>query len=310
MSARHPHRKVALDMSKLLGLIVILAVTCTAGEAPMSLSRDSEGAVLRSFTIEGEDRVSITFDRPRIDLDLSPRSAPGLGWQCAWDKVDVFPAVTARTAVQRTPFTGQPWLQEYAQDDVVVFRPEAPDVASWKLTIVDSRGEPAVVREGKGAPPATLVWDGRRDDGDPAWPGLIYSFVMETVDPAGNPRTVFGRGFGLPAYRLVDEEEAVLVFSGGDITNEDPAAAAIDLPATPLIIETASWLNQAPGLTAPIEVRATARSLEQGQYLAGLVSDALAGMVCGDPVRITAVVKVVGDAPDRGVIEVACGVGG
>ncbi len=327
-------------MSKLFGLIVVLVVLCAAGsilaveettsvtaemelasgsmestsvkdtaEPPLSLSRDQEGTVMRSFTIEGEDRVSIKFDRPNINLDLDPRSAPGLGWQNAWEKVNVFPAITTMTAVRRTSLTGKPWLQEYAQGDVVVFHPEAPELTSWKLTIVDSRGKPAMVREGKGTPPGSLVWDGRRDDGHPAWPGLTYSFLMETVDIAGNARTVSGRGFDLPAYRLTGAEKNVMVFSGGEITSEDPAVAQIDLSTTPLIIETASWLNQAPGLTEPIEIRATVRNRGQGRQLADLVHEALAGMVCGDPSRISVAVNVVGDAPDQGVIEIACIVG-
>ena len=334
---RHPQRKVTLEMSRVIGLIIILLAVCTAEsiladeatdtppadlalhtasssgqvplqeatDEPISLSRDGEGTVLRSFTIEGEDRVSIKFDRPRISLDLDPRSAPGLGWDNAWDKVDVLPAVTAQTAMRPSPYTGKPWLKEYAQDEVVVFNPQAPDMASWKLTIVDSRGKPAMVRQGQGTPPASMAWNGRRDDGTSAWPGLIYSYIMETVDPAGNQRTTSGRGFGLPAYRLTGEQENVLVFSGSEITSDDPAAPAVDLPGTPLIIETASWLNQAPGLTSPIEIRATARNHRQAEYLAGLVNGALSGMVCGDPDRINLVCKVVEDAPDQGVIEIA-----
>ena len=275
------------------------------GDEPISLSRDSEGTVLRSFTIEGEDRISIRFDRPGISLDLDPRTAPGLGWENAWDKVDVFPAMTAQSALTPGTFTGRPWLQEYAQDNVVVFNPEAPDMTSWKLTIVDSRGKPAVVRQGEGAPPASLAWNGRRDQGDPAWPGLIYSYVMETVDPAGNERTFSGRGFGLPAYRLTGDQEDVLVFSGSELVNPATGATVPDLGQRPLIIETASWLNQAPGLTAPIEIRATARNRGQAQQLASLVSWALTNLVCGDPARISTVIKVVEDAPDQGVLEIA-----
>lgn len=274
-------------------------------EATLSIRRDSDGAVLRSFTIEGEDRVSVDFDRPRISLDLSPRHAPGLGWKQTWEKLDVLPAVTARTAVERTGFIGRPWLAEYAQSDVVVFTPDAPEMETWRLTIVDSRGKPAVVREGTGTPPSILPWDGRRDDGAPAWPGLIYSYVMETVDPAGNPRSVSGRGFGLPAYRLLGEREDVMVFSGSAVVPTDISAAARDLPAAPLMIETASWLNQAPGLTAPIEIRATCRSQGQARFLADKVRAALAPLVCGDPDRVVTVVKVVEDAPDAGVIEIA-----
>ena len=304
---------MAADGDVSIGKNVALATNASTDPVPMrdateetiSLSRDSQGTVLRSFTVEGEDRVSIKFDRPRISLDLDPRTAPGLGWENTWDKVEVFPAVTAQSAMNPPRFTGQPWLQEFAQDDVVVFNPEAPDLTSWKLTIVDSRGKPAAVRQGEGSPPTDLAWDGRRDDGTCAWPGLIYSFVMETVDLAGNQRTFSGRGFGLPAYRLTGQQEDILVFSGADITADDLFSPVANLPADPLIIETASWLNQAPGLTSAIEIRATARSHRQAQQLADLVSVALAGLVCGDPQRINTVVNVVGDAPDQGVIEIA-----
>ena len=306
-SAADGDHPIADDVTLATGGSVDADLLPDAGADPISLSRDSEGTVLRSFTIEGEDRVSIKFERPRISLDLDPRQAPGLGWKNSWDKLDVFPALTAQSAMNPPRFTGRPWLQKYAQDDVVVFHPEAPDMTSWKLTIVDSRGKPAVVRQGEGSPPASLAWNGRCDDGSPAWPGLIYSYVMETVDPAGNQRTFSGRGFGLPAYRLTGEQENLLVFAGSEIVPEDITAPTAHLPSEPLIVETASWLNQAAGLTEPIEIRATARSRRQGQQLAGLVSEALAGMICGDPARITTVVNVVADAPDQGVVEVASG---
>ena len=276
-----------------------------ATDEPISLSRDAEGAVLRSFTIEGEDRVSISFDRPGIKLDLDPRQAPGLGWENSWDKVDVLPAVTAQTALASPRFAGQPWLDAFARDEVVVFSPEAPEMTSWKLTVVDSRGKPAMIREGKGAPPAHLAWNGRRDDGQAAWPGLIYSFVLETVDPAGNRRTTSGRGFGLPAYRLTGGAEDLLVFSGEELVDRASGAARTGLAAGPLMQEAASWLNQAPGLTRPIEIRATARSRGQALKLAQLVSAALVGQVCGDPERIQTVVEVLQDAPDQGLVEIA-----
>ncbi len=94
-------------------------------ESNVSLSRDPGSAVTRSFTIEGEDRISISFDRPRISLDLDPRQAPGPGWQDSWDKLDVYPAITGRTALAPLNYLGQPWLGEFAQGDVVVFSPDA-----------------------------------------------------------------------------------------------------------------------------------------------------------------------------------------
>ena len=262
-------------------------------EPPISLSQDQTDPGVHSYTIEGEDRISIGFSRPDIALDLDPRAAPGLGWVDSWDKVEVFPALTGRTALTALRHTGKPWLSELAQDDVVVFSPQAPDMNAWQLTIVDSRGIPAYVFEGKGAPPKRLAWDGRRLDGEPAWPGLIYSHVMKTEDPAGNVRTFSGRGFELPPYRLPGAQEDLLVLAGDRVQN--------DL----LLTEAASWLNQAPGLTAPIEIRATARHDDQARRLAGQVQQALANQVVGDPTRWHTVVQVVPDAPDQGVVVIA-----
>jgi hypothetical protein len=262
-------------------------------EQPISLSQDQTDPGVHSYTIEGEDRISIGFSRPDIALDLDPRAAPGLGWVDSWDKVDVFPAVTGRTALTALHHTGRPWLSELAQGDVVVFSPQAPDMTSWQLTVVDSRGIPAYVFDGQGAPPVRLAWDGRRQDGQPAWPGLIYSHVMKTEDPAGNVRTFSGRGFELPPYRLSGTQEDLLVLAGDRVQNNS------------LLTEAASWLNQAPGLTAPIEIRATARSHDQARRLAGRVQQALAPQVVGDPTRWHTVVTVVPDAPDQGVVVIA-----
>jgi hypothetical protein len=256
------------------------------------LSRDGAEPSLRSFVIEGEDRVSINFERPRLELDLDPRSAPGLDWEQTWDLVDPLPPLLARTAMTPSPYTGRPWLQEFAMDEIVVFTPEAPELASWKMTIVDSRGVPARVVEGRGSLPERMTWNGRRDDGTCAWPGLVYSFVLETEDLAGHRRTLSGRGFTLPAFRLAGGDQDVLVLGGSDLASGD------------LLSEAASWLNQAPGLEAPIIIRATARDRRQGNQLADRMARMLDGQVCGAPDRLVTEVLVVADAPDQGVVEV------
>jgi hypothetical protein len=285
-----------------LGSLIILLLPALVTE-PAAPPAD-EGPGLRSITVEGDDRVQIHFERPEIRLDLDPRQAPGLGWRNTWEKVDVVAAVTARSALAPGRFVGRPWLTEFAQDDVVVFHPETPPMSSWTLTIVDSRGKPVARRQGEGTPPASLSWNGRGDDGSPAWPGLTYSYRLDTVDPAGNRRTTVGRGFDLPTYRLVDDAAQTLIFAGDRILAPDRLAPVADLATSPLLLATASWLNQAPGLSSPIEIRATARSQELAAALAAAVDAALAPLVGGDPARVTTVVRVVADAPDPGVVEV------
>jgi hypothetical protein len=288
-------------MNPLGGLIILLLPAMVTDPA---VTPNDEGAGLRSITVEGDDRVQIAFERPEIRLDLDPRQAPGLGWRNTWEEVDVVAAVTARSALTPSRFVGRPWISEFAQDDVVVFHPETPAMSGWTLTIVDSRGKSVAVRQGEGTPPASLAWNGRGDDGSAAWPGLTYSYRLDTVDPAGNRRTTVGRGFDLPAYRLADDAAQTLVFAGDKIISPDRVTPLADLVASPLILAAASWLNQTPGLSSPIEIRATARSQELAEALAAAVDAALSPLVCGDPARVTTAVRVVADAPDAGVVEV------
>lgn len=287
-------------MTRRQSLIVLLLSLAVAAAASAA---DDETTGVRSVTVEGDDQVQITFERPSIRLDLDPRQAPGLGWRNTWELVDVVVAATASSALVPPRFVGRPWLTEFAQDDVVVFHPDTPAMAAWTLSIVDSRGKSIAVRQGEGTPPASLAWNARGDDGSPAWPGLTYSYRLETVDPAGNRRTTVGRGFALPPYRLADDGAQTLVFAGDRIIGADRHAPDTDLAGSPLISAAASWLNQAAA-TSPIEIRATARTEEPAGALASAVAHALAPLVCGDPARITTVVQVVADAPDGGVVEV------
>lgn len=260
----------------------------------LTLGDDPQGPVLKNLTIEGEDRVSIEFARPGIELDLAPRSAPGLDWDCTWETVDFFPTVTALSALERPATLARPWLQGFAAGEVVVFRPAAERAERWELEIVDSRGRAAVSFQGEGRLPGTLVWDGRRADGSAAWAGLTYSTVLRTWDRAGNLRTLAGEAFALPPYRLDDASGLELVLAG-----DEPIGAA-----EPLTLEAASWINQVP-VDGEIVVTATARSAVQAHDLTRRLAESLAGRVVGDPARIRRRTLVVPDAPDAGTVSIA-----
>ena len=271
----------------------------------MAFDRNSDGGILPSLTIEGEDQVSIRFERPSLTLDLKPRTAPGLGWKNTWDKVDLFPVVTGFSALERSPYLGRPWLDSFTAEHVVVFRPMAENVDHWRLEVVDSRGRLAVTYQGKGELPETISWDGRRQDGTPAWPGLIYTHVLETMDRAGNTRTYTGEGFELPPYRLTEENGVQLVLAGEHFPQTRRALEPQTAPARDLILEAASWLNQIEGIEREIEIQVTARSSGQARRLAETVARSLAGHVIGPGNRIVTVARVVPDAPDHGMVVIA-----
>lgn len=260
----------------------------------MAFEPGAEGGVLPSMTIEAEDRIEVEFERPGIALDLRPRTAPGLDWQDSWQRIDLFPAALAHSSLRRPDTLGRPWLGAFITGEVVVFRPVAEEADRWSLSVVDSRGRTVRVFRGEGQPPERIVWDGRCTDGRPAWPGLVYTHVMETTDRAGNVRTYNGEGFELPPYRLMGQDELQLVMDGAVTPN-----------AAGLMSEAASWLNQIPDPERGIEIRATARTARQARRLAEQVAAQLAGRVLGPKARITTRIATVVDAPDDGWVVIA-----
>ncbi len=295
-----------------------------AGAKEGSAARDSgytipagqEGAVFRSLTVEGEDRVHLDFERPALTLELDPTKAPGLDWGSARDVLnrtvpDLASPLVRSSSHKASPYVAHPWLAHFATGAVARFRPQVEGVERWKLTIVNARGETVASYMGRGSPPREIAWDGRTLGGSPVTPGLTYSYVLEARDRAGNKRNFVGEGFQVSAYRLDSVERPLLVFSGRELPTSDPtrpASSPSEREATaPILLEAASWLNQSSKAGQPVRVTATARTLEQAQALSALVVRQITPHVLGDPARIEAVPEVQPDAPEGGALRIAAG---
>ena len=287
-------------------------------EGDYTLRGGQEGTVFKSLTIEGEDRIRVDYERPPLDINLDLDKAPGLDWGSAADVLnrsnyDVQTPLTTLSARQMTPYLARPWLSSFASGPVARFRPNAEGVDRWKLVVVNSKGTPVRTFSGKGNPPAEIAWDGRATDGSPLTPGLTYSYVIEAFDRAGNKRNVVGQGFSVTTFRLDSPEGPTLLFSGTELNvaagahRASAAPGASEPPAAPILLETASWLNQSDRLTRPIVVTATARSQELADQLAQSVKRALAPLVLGDPMRLEAVAVVEADAPEAGTLAIGPG---
>jgi len=266
-----------------------------------------DGTVFRSLTIQGDDRIHLEVERPTLDLDLDPDTAPGLQIGDAADVLtrttpDPLPPLTALSANAPSPYVAQPWLERFSTGALARFRPEVENVDHWRMVIADSRGIEVARFEGKGRPPREIAWDGRSKDGAVATPGRTYSHVLEAWDRAGNRRHFVGRGFSVNAYRLDTPAGPVLQFTGGEL---DRGGAT---PATsPLLAEAASWLEQAPDPSKPIRVTATARSADRAAALADRVTRGLTPLLAGDPVRVRGTSQVVADAPPDGLVKIEYG---
>jgi uncharacterized repeat protein (TIGR01451 family) len=73
---------------------------------------------------------------------------------------------------------------------------ERRQVETWQLTVFDAQGAVVRILRGKGAPPETVLWDGRTDEKDLVKGGSIYQyqFVAQYADgsKATGPRVLFG----------------------------------------------------------------------------------------------------------------------
>jgi hypothetical protein len=283
----------------------------TGGEpdSSMSLKGGEEGTVLRSLTVEGEDRFRIEFERPPLVLDLDPSRAPGLDWDSTWEilgrtDIDFLEPLIAESAHVPSPYMPRPWLDKFQIGDVVRFRPALEEVARWRLEIVDSRGGTVALFEGKGNPPDEIGWDGRSPEGEPMPPGLTYSYVLEAYDRAGNKRNFVGKGFELPPYRLESDGGIVLVCSGADIAAPVTRHTATKPEPTIMILEAASRINQIRKKDHVIRIEATARSYDEAAGLAKNVAKSLTPLLVGDPAQIQQVTEVEPDAPSGGTVTI------
>ncbi len=210
----------------------------------MKLEGGARETVFGSLTITGEDRISIEFDRPELSLDLDPGEAPGLEWG---DPLGVLqrsgidlatPYLEASAAIPSRGLADD-WVTIFREGAVARFCPRLEGVESWQLTIVDSRSDTIAVFDGRGEPPKEIAWDGRRRDGQPAAPGLVYSYVLEAADKAGNRRTFPGEGFEIPPYRIDETDRVIHLFAARSLPMGWSARAGSAPPA--LLLEVASF---------------------------------------------------------------------
>jgi hypothetical protein len=279
-----------------------------ADTTEMKLRGGEEGTLFESLRVEGEDRVRIRFERPALHLLLDTGSAPGLEWKSVQDVidrigVDQLRPYLARSAGQRPFCYTRPWLDTFSTDAVARFRPAIEGVDRWRLLVADSKGDTVASFAGKGKPPKEIAWDGRSLKGGYVAPGLVYSYVLEAYDRAGNKRNFVGEGFEIPCYRVEDDEVHTMLFSGAELV---PKTADYGTAAPPpvTLLEVASWVNQGKDLEAPVRIEITAREFREANYLADEIARRLTPLLLGNPLRVQTVTKVEPDAPERGTVAV------
>ncbi len=283
--------------------------TSTEEQGSMTLKGSDDGTVLRSMTIEGEDRIQIEFDRPKLNLEIDGHGIEGLSWGHTMDvvqrqEVDLLSPMVETSSLGRPDAMGRPWLRQFRSGSVARFHPTLDDVASWGLTIADSKGDTVRVFKGKGSPPDEISWDGVYESGELALPGLTYSYVLEARDKAGNRRNFVGPGFEVSPYRLERKGSFDLVLSGKTLMG--PAAAARPAGSDdPWVLEAASWLNQFASADETIEIHVFARNYDMADAMGEIVREQLVRHLAGSPVRLRVMTEARNEAPKQGVVTIS-----
>jgi hypothetical protein len=265
-----------------------------------SIGGGEAGAVLESITVEGEDRVRIEFERPRLRIEIDPESAPGLEWDSMRSVLDpihlgLIRPLIARSAFYRTQRIARPWLEAFRKGPVARFHPRLEDVERWSLAIADSRGRDVIAFSGEGQPPKMIEWDGIDASGNPVTPGLTYSYSTEATDAAGNTRNFVGDGFEVPPYAVGTGAAVVLLFAVESMYEDG------------MLLEAASRINQLEDASAPVIVEVTAATFAQGNAVAEEVLDALRPLLLGDPARLAATTRVEERESDHASIAIRAG---
>jgi hypothetical protein len=111
-----------------------------------------------------QDRVRVQFERPPLEIELDPASAPGLDWESVWDVLgaesfDVVSPVLERPVFERTPYAPRPWLDEFRTGPVARFKPDERGralVARSRQIRAERRWRASAGRQA----PKEIAWDG------------------------------------------------------------------------------------------------------------------------------------------------------
>jgi hypothetical protein len=117
-----------------------------------------------------------------------------------------------------------------------------------------------------------------------------------------------GEGFQVGAFRYDLSSGPVFLFPASELAppTSDPSARAA---APALLLEAASWINQAGRPNQPIRVTGIARTREGAGALACRVAAGLAPWVLGGSARIQTTAEVEADASPAGTVRITVGTG-
>ncbi len=114
-----------------------------------------------------------------------------------------------------------PVKRKFIYGNVLVLFPQfEKTVAHWRLVIYDGSGSVVKQAKGEGMPPGTIVWDGRKDNGEIIAPGEVYSFAFYAYDALGNETEILGEARKISGLFYEEKGKKVISISAREIFKE------------------------------------------------------------------------------------------
>ncbi|UCC11858.1 MAG: hypothetical protein JSW02_11025 [candidate division WOR-3 bacterium] len=115
-----------------------------------------------------------------------------------------------------------PLLSRLVYGEIALFIPRfEKTVSSWELIITDSNGE--IVRRiaERGLPPASLSWDGRKNNGTMCNMGEVYNYVFTAFDAVGNPTRIGGRSYRFTGIVYEEHDNTIIAIASNELFRDN-----------------------------------------------------------------------------------------
>ncbi|MFW5728174.1 MAG: FlgD immunoglobulin-like domain containing protein, partial [Spirochaetota bacterium] len=156
---------------------------------------DEEGRTVRSFEGRGEPSDELTWDGT-VDGELAPEGSYSGELVLRYRNGKTARATTEEflldvsapeLSIDLTPLPFGP-DGDGVRDELTIrlASEDASSVEEWEVAVIDPTGETFAEWSGEGGPPATIVWDGRAEDGELVQSAVDYEVTFAAADSLRN----------------------------------------------------------------------------------------------------------------------------
>jgi hypothetical protein len=235
------------------------------------------------ITITGEDKLKVKTDKPFIEIKMDINEVVKSTIETERKFLEKSPKlINLQESVPKTLISSQtamPYLTAIIREPIARFSLKilGVKVNTWEFIVTDSKGKVFKKFTGKGAPPPFIEWSGRNPDNKVVKVGNTYSYLVNTMDEAGNPRTLIGSPFVINSLLHQEEDGLYVSISRKKLFEIERNRTKFIEDNVPLLKETSDYIKENHNLITRIDVYGENQplALEQAKTAAKYFTDEL-----------------------------------